>query len=120
MTSYYDMYLKDSNDDNADTQYRREILLFFNLGHYDDTKISMRTDKIFTTLRKNSHFEAIFKAVLNEKTFMTFNPEATEITPFCLTVLLSFEYFHLFKGCFDQYSNREPISSEHLIAKLSI
>lgn len=118
MTSYYDMYLKDNDDDACDTEFRRELLEFFNLEQYDETKLSIKSDKLYYELLKNSGFVKIFEATLKESNFKMFCPE-TEISSFCLTILLSFDYFHLFKICYEDYKNGDvSVSGQLLIDKL--
>ena len=118
MVSYYEMYLKDNQYDACDTQYRKEILEFFELKKYDETKISIKTDKLFAELSKNLEFTRIFETVLYESNYKTFCPDA-KVSSFCLVVLLSFDYFYLFKQCYKEFKEKENIdSSQLLIEKL--
>ena len=119
MNSYYDMYLKDNNDDMCDTQFRREILEFFHLETYDETKLSIKTDKLYALLEKNEDFHKIFEYVLQESNFIAFCSE-TEISSFCIVVLLSFDYFYLFKQCYIEFKETGNVKSKNLlIDKLS-
>ena len=43
----YKQYVDLSNEDLTDTIYRRELLSFFKCSEYNDTVISIRTDKLF-------------------------------------------------------------------------
>tara|TARA_Y100000766_G_C18878089_1_gene591888 strand:+ start:280 stop:654 length:375 start_codon:yes stop_codon:yes gene_type:complete len=118
MVSYYEMYLKDNQYDACDTQYRKEILEFFELKKYDETKISIKTDKLYAELSKNLEFTRIFETVLYESNYKTFCPDA-KVSSFCLVVLLSFDYFYLFKQCYKEFKEKENIdSSQLLIEKL--
>lgn len=118
MVSYYEMYLKDNQYDACDTQYRKEILEFFELKKYDETKISIKTDKLFAELSKNLEFTRIFETVLYESNYKTFCPDA-KVSSFCLVVLLSFDYFYLFKQCYKEFKEKQNIdSSQLLIEKL--
>lgn len=118
MVSYYEMYLKDNQYDACDTQYRKEILEFFELKKYDETKISIKTDKLYAELSKNLVFTRIFETVLYESNYKTFCPDA-KVSSFCLVVLLSFDYFYLFKQCYKEFKEKKNIdSSQLLIEKL--
>ena len=114
MVSYYDMYLKDNQYDACDTQYRKEILEFFGLEKYDETKLSIKTDKLYAELSKNEEFIKIFEAVLHESNYKTFCPDV-EISSFCVVVLLSFDYFYLFKQCYKEFKETNTVDSAQLL-----
>lgn len=114
MTSYYDIYLNDKDGDACDTQFRYEILEFFDLTSYDETKLAIKSDKLYYELLKNNVFVKIFETALHEPNFKMFCPE-TEISAFCLTILLSFEYFHLFKICYNDYKKGENAASGQIL-----
>tara|TARA_Y100000741_G_C18227183_1_gene548290 strand:- start:935 stop:1300 length:366 start_codon:yes stop_codon:yes gene_type:complete len=118
MVSYYELYLLNKDDDACDTQFRRELLEFFDLEKYDETKLSIKTDKLYAELIKNVEFNRIFNAVLQEANYKTFCPEA-EISSFCIVILLSFDYFYLFKQCYKELKETNGVdSAEILIDKL--
>ena len=64
--TYITMFRENPDSDESDTQYRRELLKFFKLDKYDDTRIGIRTDKLYHELVKNDQFVVLFTLISNE------------------------------------------------------
>ena len=108
---YNIMFRKNPDCDDCDTQYRRELLNFFRLGQYDDTKISIRTDKLYHELVKYDQFVILFTLILNEP-MLTYISGGTEISAACLSMLCSFNYFHLLFKSIKEIKQSDVISDE--------
>ena len=52
--TYQTMFRENLKVTIVDTQYRRELLKFFKLETYDDTRIGIRTDKLYYELMKTN------------------------------------------------------------------
>ena len=64
--TYQTMFRENPESDDSDTQYRRELLKFFKLETYDDTRIGIRTDKLYYELIKEDQFLVLFNLIMNE------------------------------------------------------
>ena len=103
--TYISLFRENSNDDNSDTQYRRELLRFFKLETYDDTRIGIRTDKLYHEIKENEQFKELFTLILSEP-LLAFISSGNDISSACLSMLCSFNYFHLlFKSLKELKSN---------------
>lgn len=105
------MFRKNQDCDDSDTQYRRELLKFFKLNQYDDTKIGIRTDRLYHELVKNEQFNVLFTLILNEP-MLAFIISDSEICSACLSMLCSFNYFHLLFKSIKELKESNRISDE--------
>lgn len=109
--TYITMFREHPDSDDSDTQYRRELLKFFRLEQYDDTRIGIRTDKLYHELVKNDQFVVLFTLILNEP-MLAFISSGTEICSACLSMLCSFNYFHLLLKSIKEFNESHVISEE--------
>ena len=105
------MFRENPDNDDSDTQYRRELLKFFILDQYDDTKIGIRTDKLYHELVKSTQFVTLFTLVLSEP-MMSFIFDASEISSGCLSMLCSFNYFHMLFNSIKEFKENKIISEK--------
>tara|TARA_Y100000816_G_scaffold54026_1_gene34827 strand:- start:1276 stop:1656 length:381 start_codon:yes stop_codon:yes gene_type:complete len=99
-----------SDSDLGDEQYRSDLLRFFKCSEYNDTVISIRTDKLFHQLKEIPDFMQIFTLCLNNPIVSTVGNGKVESV--CLTLLFSFDFLHLFISALKEYKNDKNISSE--------
>ena len=109
--TYITMFRENPNSDESDTQYRRELLNFFKLDKYDDTKIGIRTDKLYHELLNNEQFVVLFTLVSKEP-MLAFISDSTEISSACLSMLCSFNYFHLLFKALCEFNQSQNISED--------
>jgi len=109
--TYITMFRENPDSDESDTQYRRELLKFFKLDKYDDTRIGIRTDKLYHELVKNEQFIVLFTLISNEP-MLAFISDSTEISSACLSMLCSFNYFHLLFKALNDFNQTKNISEE--------
>lgn len=107
--TYITMFRENPDNDESDTQYRRELLKFFKLEKYDDTRVGIRTDKLYHELVKDNQFMVLFTLVLNEP-MLAFISNGTEISSACLSMLCSFNYFHLLFKTIKEFKEEHVIS----------
>ena len=107
--TYITMFRENPDSDESDTQYRRELLKFFKLDKYDDTRIGIRTDKLYHELVKNDQFVVLFTLISNEP-LLAFISNSTEISSACLSMLCSFNYFHLLFKALRDFNETQNIS----------
>ena len=101
-----------SNSDLGDEQYRRDFLKFFKCSEYNDTVISIRTDKLFHQLKEIPDFMQIFTLCLNNPIVLTVGGGNVESV--CLTLLCSFDFLSSFIGALKEYNTTKCLSSETL------
>jgi hypothetical protein len=104
-------HIGDINCDENDTKYRSDLLAFFKLDAYNDTIISMRTDRLFHELKKQPQFEQIFETCLTIPIVSMLSTSETEISSACLVLLFSHDYFYLLFNCLQDYKADGNISS---------
>ena len=109
--TYITMFRENPENDNCATQYRRELLKFFKLDKYDDTRIGIRTDKLYHELVKHQQFVILFTLISNEP-MLAFISDSTEITSACLSMLCSFNYFHLLFKALCEFNQSQNISED--------
>ena len=109
--TYITMFRENPDSDESDTQYRRELLKFFKLDKYDDTRIGIRTDKLYHELVKNEQFVILFTLISNEP-MLAFISDSTEISSACLSMLCSFNYFHLLFKALCDFNQTQHISED--------
>lgn len=105
--------LKDSSGnylDHSDEQYRKDLLIFFKCTEYNDTVISIRTDKLFHKLKDIPDFAQLFTLCLNNNIVQIVSNGKIESV--CLTLLFSFDYFYLFVDALKEYKNDNCLSFE--------
>ena len=96
--------LKDSSGnylDESTEQYQKDLLVFFKCTEYNDTVISMRTDKLFHKLKDIPDFMNIFTMCLNNNIVQIVSNGNVESV--CLTLLFSFDYFYVFVDALKEY-----------------
>lgn len=94
----------------SDTQYRKEFLDFFKCTEFNETVMSIRTDKLYFQLRDNEQFKELFNLVLSNTIIGTIN---TEICSMCLTYLFSYDNLYLFIPCLQDFKKDTVISDIH-------
>lgn len=109
--TYITMFRENPDSDESDTQYRRELLKFFKLDKYDDTRIGIRTDKLYHELVKNEQFVILFTLISNEP-MLAFISDSPEISSACLSMLCSFNYFHLLFKALCDFNQTQNISED--------
>lgn len=109
--TYITMFRENPDSDESDTQYRRELLKFFKLDKYDDTRIGIRTDKLYHELVKNEQFVILFTLISNEP-MLAFISDSTEISSACLSMLCSFNYFHLLFKALCDFNQTQNINED--------
>lgn len=105
--------LKDSSGnylDESDEQYKKDLLIFFKCSEYNDTVISIRTDKLFHKLKEIPDFMQIFTLCLNNNIVQIVSNGKIESV--CLTLLFSFDYFYVFVDALKEYKQDNCLSSE--------
>ena len=105
--------LKDSSGnylDESDEQYKKDLLIFFKCSEYNDTVISIRTDKLFHKLKEIPDFMQIFTLCLNNNIVQIVSNGKIESV--CLTLLFSFDYFYVFVDALKEYKRNNSLSSE--------
>ena len=107
--TYITMFRENPDNDESDTQYRRELLKFFKLEKYDDTRVGIRTDKLYHEIVKENQFIVLFTLVLNEP-MLAFISNGAEISSACLSMLCSFNYFHLLFKAIKEFKEEHVIS----------
>lgn len=108
----YKQYIDSSNEDLSDTMYRRDLLSFFKCSTYNDTVISIRTDKLFHKLKENEKFAELFKLTLNNQ-MVALMSNKEEINSACLTLFFSYDYFDVFLKCLQDYKRSNDITNEN-------
>lgn len=103
-------HIGDMNSDENDTKYRSELLAFFKLDAYNDTTISMRTDRLYHELKSHSQFKELFELCLTNPMVSMLSTNSTEINSACLVLLFSFDYFYLLFNCLRDYKEDGNIS----------
>ena len=98
-----------SNVEQNETEYRRELLKFFKLEQYNDTIISMRTDRLFFELKHHDQFKELFEIILQHP-MVALLSQNSEINSACLVLLLSYDYFYIFFNCLKDYKQNNSIS----------
>ena len=109
--TYQTMFRENPESDDSDTQYRRELLKFFKLETYDDTRIGIRTDKLYYELIKEDQFLVLFNLIMNEP-MLSFVVDDGNICSACLSMLCSFNYFHLLFKSIREFKQHNIISEE--------
>lgn len=99
-----------SNSDLGDEQYRSDLLKFFKCSEYNDTVISIRTDKLFYQLKEIPDFMQIFTLCLNNPIVSTVGDGNVE--SICLTLLFSFDFLHIFIAALKEYKTNNCLSTE--------
>ena len=105
--------LKDSSGnylDESDEQYKKDLLIFFKCNEYNDTVISIRTDKLFHKLKEIPDFMQIFTLCLNNNIVQIVSNGKIESV--CLTLLFSFDYFYVFVDALKEYKRNNSLSYE--------
>ena len=108
----YKQYVDLSNEDLTDTIYRRELLSFFKCSEYNDTVISIRTDKLFHKLKDQPKFRSLLNLTLNNQ-MVALMCHNNEINSACLTLFFSYDYFDIFLKCLQDYKKTNDITSEN-------
>ena len=93
-----------------DEQYRSDLLKFFKCSEYNDTVISIRTDKLFHQLKEIPDFVQIFTLCLNNPIVSTVSKG--KLDSVCLTLLFSFDFLSLFISTLKEYNKNKSISNE--------
>jgi len=105
--------LKDSSGnylEESDEQYRKDLLIFFKCTEYNDTVISIRTDRLFFKLKEIPDFMQIFTMCLNNNIVSLVSNG--KIDSVCLTLLFSFDFFYRFIAALKEYEDNNSLSSE--------
>lgn len=108
----YKQQLDLSNEDLSDTIYRKELLAFFKCIEYNDTVISIRTDKLFHKLKDQPKFHELLTLTLNNQ-MVALMCNNNEINSACLTLFFSYDYFDVFLKCLQDYKKTNDITSEN-------
>ena len=108
----YKNYIDASNEDLTDTIYRRELLSFFKCSQYNDTVISIRTDKLFHKLKNVNKFSELLSLTLNNQ-MVALMSNSNEINSACLTLFFSYDYFDVFLKCLQDYKTIHDITNEN-------
>ena len=108
----YRQYIDSSNQDLSDTMYRKDLLTFFKCTTYNDTVISIRTDKLFHVLKDDPKFVELFTLTLNNQ-MVALMSNNNEINSASLTLFFSYDYFDAFIKCLKDYKTTKDITNEN-------
>jgi hypothetical protein len=91
----------DIDDNNQDTQYRKEYLNAFNIKQYDETIVMKTLNELYGKYKNNDQMKDLFKYRTNN--IFSFNDEMF------FTMCFAFETFYYFHKCLVDLNNNNTI-----------